>query len=93
MPTTYVFRLSSIRDEMSWMPALIMKLAVKINSAPMTGVGINANTVATFGKNADAISRLPVAKAMLRLVAPLDRETAMSVEDVDCPSVRPGVPR
>ena len=85
IPTTSILRASSIRDVMIWNPTKIMKLTANTNVAPITGVGMMTNMVANLGRKARAHISRPTDQAILRLVAPVARDRATLLDEVDCP--------
>ena len=63
-----------------------MEQSTKISVDPITGLGIIANRVESFGKKASRMRIGPMAKAMTRLVVPVAIESPKLEKDVDCPS-------
>src|ERR1700753_692662 len=55
-------------------------------TAPMTGAGIIEKIAASLGKKASAIQISPAVEAMIRLVAPVARESPTLLEKVDWPN-------
>lgn len=71
-------RESSIREAIIWMAEVTRRLPEKVSAAPMTAAGI-------------ASSSAPIAKPMIRLLAPVacDSPTAPEVEACPKPPSRP----
>jgi len=74
-------RESSIREAIIWMAEVTRKLPEKVSAAPMTAAGIASSRAPSFGTKASPISSAPIAKPMIRLLAPVacDSPTAPEV--------------